>query len=660
MPDRKLKFNSSLICVAALLCFPQGAGASEAGPHDTATRQSTARIYRNAQYGFEFVVPEGWTTKDTNFYFAHYSRAVLTVNSQRPDLQIRNWPTAKNTREFAPRTTFEQMQPGEAYISIGYTDSSFSETMRTDTVGNDLHSLLETNQFSTFAKGLSEMDLRFLKRGHNWFISAYMKEPVMEDNRRKMMALLESFSFVDAPVSNASWAESLAWRELPEKIRDTQDPSLNWPLAGHEQSGLARYGQRSVLVTNLGAAYSVKFTLIGIGSWTFNVATNGSVEPGQALLQALSPGPPWRPSDLPGASQGKADSYWAAPYVHASRRLGNLVMTWFTKEGRVKKMSNVVYDDPGSGYAVIDTNIAVGINEDWRVSLPRTPLSYDRYIKCTKDSRVLLDEFGPNTGGAMMDVYVHGKKVNTIGPFLPYYPSCEPALNEDGSAAILIRDNESKTNSEIVVLDANGALAFKTECKFPVWSPNVAPNGAGVLLRPNSGTSQNTFLWFTEKGKTHSLDISPNPECAGWVPHSCKALFSTQLGFEAAHFELIDWNAAKRLWSIPSPGQGQVFAIGFTPKLIILAIAEPYPPGTPPSENESVLESGEEWIRSFYAINVADGRLVARWRGQLPRIYRASDHDHFLYLGTNLFYVSADEFTELNLRDIMAKKGGWQ
>ena len=583
-----------------------------------------------------------------------------------------------------------QLQPDEVYISIGYAGGPMGVTMRADIVGEDLRPFLATNQMRVFSsKGLSSYSLSFFKRGQHWSIWACMKEPVTKENRQMVMALLQSMRFVDAPVGNASWAESLAWKELPEKIRDPGNLLWGWPAVGQEgeQSVSGMFGERSVLVTNLGLAYSVKFGLRAIGEWSFLVKTNGEVESEPPIVHVASAPPSQWPSDLPDTGKGAIDVNWIAPYVQASKAFGKTTITWFAKDGHVERQASVSDVNPASGFTEIigHPNVMVGVNEDWRIT-PRKavlqPGSPDEcYAESTPDSRVLVYQYNSKPGKVGLDIYIHGKRVNTLGPFSLYYPSHEVVLNDDGSAGLLIaktklqfnpntpgkddntlRDELSSIHSlgaQIVVLNTNGEVRFRTDCGNAVWSPIVAPNGAGVLLRPSTGTNQNTFMWFTEKGESHSMDISPNPECIGWIPQTCQSLFLTQLGFETTQVELIDWSAGKRLWDIPLPGGGEILAVGLTPKLIIFSVAEPYPSGIWHKVNQSLLQSGQEWVRTFYAVDVRDGKLVARWRGHFPHTFGA-DRDHFLRLGDKLFYVTANEFTDLNLEDIVSKKHGWE
>jgi hypothetical protein len=136
-------------------------------------------------------------------------------------------------------------------------------------------------------------------------------------------------------------------------------------------------------------------------------------------------------------------------------------------------------------------------------------------------------------------------------------------------------------------------------------------------------------------------------------------LFWTSLGNEGQRYQLIDWDTGKRLWDIPCPGRGKALAIGLTPKLIIFAVAELYHPGPWQGAQWPHNEDSKEWIRTFYALSVPDGSLVARWQADHPRKLDA-DRDRFLQLDGKLFYITSDEFTELNLENITTKKNGWR
>ena len=166
------------------------------------------------------------------------------------------------------------MQPGEVHMSVGYFDGPGGPNMRSDSVGNDLHSLLVTNEISVSDgdKNLSVLDLRFFKRGHWWNISASMKNPVTAENRQQVMTMLKSFSFVAAPVGNVSWAESLAWKALPENVRS----SPRWPVVDYAGQR-PQYGPRSLLVKKSDSGYLVTFDVDGAGIWSYLVSENGKI-----------------------------------------------------------------------------------------------------------------------------------------------------------------------------------------------------------------------------------------------------------------------------------------------------------------------------------------------------------------------------------------------
>jgi hypothetical protein len=371
-----------------------------------------------------------------------------------------------------------------------------------------------------------------------------------------------------------------------------------------------------------------------------------------------NPPPPPGPN-LPGVSKGKLETYWLAPYVKASKGFGGTTITWLAEDGHVKEQAAVDSIEPGFVTSTSHREVVRGVNEDWKITL-RLRTGPAGYITSTPDSRVFINELHPLPGLITLDIYVHGKLANSIGPFFQYLGR-DVELNVDGSTALVIWKDETQTTAQVMATDPNGVVHFRVDCGQEVSGPIVAPDGAGVLLNPNTGGSgQNTFMWHTREGKLRSLDINPNPYCVGWVPKSCKSLFSTSVGSETKRFRLIDWETGKSLWNIPCPGNGEALAVGFTPKLIIFAVAELYQPG-PWRGAEWPLRNGrKEWIRKFYAVSVQDGSLVAHWQAQLPQRLCNEEPDNFFRVGNNLFYVTAGEFIELNLEDIISKKKGWQ
>jgi hypothetical protein len=462
---------------------------------------TTTQIFRSSYYGFQLGVPAGWTARETDFYVAHYNRVLLTVNSQRPKLMIQNWPTGGTAQEFGAKAAFEQMQPGEVYISIGYIGYPGPETVRSDTVGEDLRSLLATNTISASGQpGLSTLDLVFFKRGYRWEITAWLRDPVSDENRRKVIAMLEGFHFVDEPVGNAAWAESLAWAKLPEQIRGTDSgpspvgsfDSVGWPIVDlrAEQTGSGIFGSHKVVATKVASAFSIKFILQNAGIWEYLVSLEGKVQAKNPVVCAVGLPVSELPSDLPGESKGKITANWVAPYVLASVVNVTPTLTWFTKDGAIKRQMTVSGPEPGFGYVSVagPPETIKAINEDWEIRLPGQPSEpgLAGYVTGTPDSRVFFHERHPKQGLVALDIYLHGKLANTVGPFVQY-PLSDFALNDDGSAGLLIWKDESKSTAQIVTLDSDAHIRFRVDCGPAVCSLIVAPAGAGALVRPNTG-----------------------------------------------------------------------------------------------------------------------------------------------------------------------------
>ena len=345
-------------------------------------------------------------------------------------------------------------------------------------------------------------------------------------------------------------------------------------------------------------------------------------------------------TDLPGASKGKIETYWLAPYVRASEGLGGKTITWFAEDGQIKRQTAVSGIEPGFVDIIGKRETFQGVNEDWQITLPPEPppvesgYSMSGYITSTMDSRVFVHEFHPKPRWVALDIYVHGKLANMVGPFLQYQGR-DFELNEDGSTALTVWKDESHTMTQVITTDTNGIIRFRVDGDSSI----VAPGGA--LLHPDTRPN-----------------LGPNPNCIGWIPATHQSLFSTSIGFEY-RYRLIDWDKGKSLWDIPCPGDGkpQVLSVGFTPKLIIFAVAELYKPGPWRGAEWFLGNSGKEWIRTFHAVNVQDGSMAARWQAHYPQRLVGEERDHFLSLGDKLFFVTAGEVVELNPEDIVSKKG---
>jgi hypothetical protein len=213
------------------------------------------------------------------------------------------------------------------------------------------------------------------------------------------------------------------------------------------------------------------------------------------------PDPPPQPGPyLPGGDKGRAETYWLAPYVQASEGFGGTRLTWFKEDGRIRRQANVGGIEPGFIFTIGHGEVVEGVSEAWKITLPPEPKAvqsgYDMsgYTTSTPDSRVFVHEFHPKPGWIALDLYVHGLLANTVGPF-PQYGGEDAQLSDDGSTALIVWKDETKTTAQVVTTSSNGAVRLRVDCDNPVYSPIAAPDGAGVLVRPNGEAGgRNTYM----------------------------------------------------------------------------------------------------------------------------------------------------------------------
>ncbi len=357
------------------------------------------------------------------------------------------------------------------------------------------------------------------------------------------------------------------------------------------------------------------------------------------------PPPPLRKT-LPGLSQGRVESRWLAPYVLVTtERIGSNATTnvrWFSADGRVVRevSGGSVSAHPGFVSVFADGIATIhAVNGDWKLVLPKKPKKPGRpgFITATADSRTFVHEFHPLNDQIAVDVYVHGKLVNTIGPFR-HYRGESVQLGEDGSIAVLVSNSDKNNVARVVVVDPGGNMRFQRQCTGPVHSPVPAPRGTAVLVRPNTGdATANTFIFYDESGGASSFNVGPNAVFVGWVPKTMSALICTSVGYKH-RYHLVDCTNGETIWEIPDPNPHQ----GLSCAAIVVG--------------GYVLFHGYE----FAAVDTTDGKVVARWQPCAGRRPIGVNGAWFRKLGNRLFVISDDEFSEFSLEDIAAEKNGWK
>jgi hypothetical protein len=370
---------------------------------------------------------------------------------------------------------------------------------------------------------------------------------------------------------------------------------------------------------------------------------------------AMCPGkdPPPAEVTLPGDRKGRMESRWLAPYVHSAWiKVGDkhvASVRWLSADGKVRREltgSDVSASSEFAWELKNGQSIIHGITGDWQMALPRKE---GGYITATANG-FFLHQYNPDPKRVAVDVYVGGKLARTFGPYRQY-ESSGIYHGSDGSLVLLTWKTGDNNTPQIVAAGPDGKVTMHVDCIHPVMSPVVAPEARGVLVQPN-GTDRDTFSYYTAKGKVASYKPGPNAHCVTWLPKSATAVMSSSVGHDY-RFHLVDWTRGKQLWDIRDPCAARV--PGWAPRV---AVAKDY-----------LLFAGREYVkwgerqdpvRCLYAVDSKTGKTVARWHPTPHRSSSDRDEPWFFPDGPKLYVMTPDEFSEINLDDIAAKKRGWE
>ena len=389
--------------------------------------------------------------------------------------------------------------------------------------------------------------------------------------------------------------------------------------------------------------------------------TQGLVFPLIAALVVLdsaggaTAGPPEVMRDMPGAVAGRIKTWWFDPFVSATTRsLGPdrwTAIDWFEADGKlshsfagynVYAQSSFVYRFGGGKTTV------VGIQGDWQIELPEKsgPAGY-----LTGIDKTFVDEFHPNEDQIAADIYISGKLVNSIGPYVQHLGE-DVRVGEDGSTALLTWRSSEKNVTQVVSIGANGKSRFQVEADPLLMAPVPAPNGDGVLAHLNTGgEDRNRFLFYQASGKKSSLIVAPNGQIAAWLPGSTTALMQTSIGHEY-RWRLIDWATGRQVWEIGDVATGRVPNSGSpvvaSGNYLLFAAIE-------------YLDDGKSTIsgRRVYAVGIADGQVVGHWFPS-PTSQPATDVGRFRKVAGKLYLVTDEAFSQVQTSDISAKTNGWK
>jgi hypothetical protein len=108
------------------------------------------------------------------------------------------------------------------------------------------------------------------------------------------------------------------------------------------------------------------------------------------------------------------------------------------------------------------------------------------YLTSSEDGRTFVDEFHPKEGEIAVDVYVEGKPVASVGPYIQYQGQ-DVKVGSNGSLALLIWKDQQKKVAKAVAVGPDGKERFRADCDGPVISPQPALDGTAVLVQTNAG-----------------------------------------------------------------------------------------------------------------------------------------------------------------------------
>jgi len=372
-----------------------------------------------------------------------------------------------------------------------------------------------------------------------------------------------------------------------------------------------------------------------------------------ALGCVLAKDPPMPARTMPGTVKGDANSGWLAPYVHVTRMsLGESRLTtvhWYFRDGKLRRdhTSRDCHGQPGFLSELVDGKIVIwGVTGDWKLILPKKA-AQPGYITSTPNGRTFFHQYEPAKGRLAVDMYVAGDLVSTVGPFWQYQGS-SMYCGDDGSLVVLAWKNQDQKQAQIVAASPDGRVRIQVDCDDPVLFSGVAPDARGVLLAPN-GADRNTFIFYTEKGKSTSFKPGFNAHCVAWLPSSSTALLSSSVGHDY-RFHLVDWTTGKELWDIADPivarARNAAPSVAVVKDYLLFA-------------GHEFMQLGEtkEPVRCVYAVDVKTGKTLARWR---PTPLQADRSDiWFVDQGGQLYLMTRQSFSEIDIADIATKKRGW-
>ncbi len=267
-----------LVLFSLGVCLTPCHAADQSAAPPAAAPVAFAQVYEDSAKGFAFDVPAGWSVS--------MSGDTLLVNNQRPGLNLTYWNPGRGAGagvmrapDKPPEEIIQLLLPGEIWLKL---TSSPGTNREPDSAVSEINMRLARAVAPTANPDLLRLSFSFYKHGHWFDCIAFLRSPVSDVEQGKLRTMLQNLRFMDKPVSNVTWATTLALQSLPAAVRDIKDPRQPGPP----------YMQPPPTVTlttqSLEDAYLVTFTLnrmppeLGAAyqagdTWKFLVSRDGTV-----------------------------------------------------------------------------------------------------------------------------------------------------------------------------------------------------------------------------------------------------------------------------------------------------------------------------------------------------------------------------------------------
>jgi hypothetical protein len=365
----------------------------------------------------------------------------------------------------------------------------------------------------------------------------------------------------------------------------------------------------------------------------------------------LIAGVPPRIIDTPGGRLGEVSTRWLAPFVHETDlywgegcdAVESRTVRWYDRVGNpTRELVGV----RSSSYGCVEDQDGTlyGTCLDWTIRHEPSRCDY-LSTTVTENSRFLVRTCAiENT--FELELYDTGLLVTTLGPFTRGMGNPELYLDEDGHLA-LVDHSGAKGRVSLLVFDVGKGPLLEVPLEEPFRV--LGCNSSGLLV---GKFDEREPIRYFSKGGAHSNFVIPGHRFLGWAASDDVALFSYPAGGEK--LILVSCRAGQTLWERDFSSARRVtgsWRVAFVDSLVIAASIE-----VDPMRFQDRRPS--EPYHQLRALSLSDGSTVAVWHTNTREPF-FSYEARFVYVRGRLYWVTGNDFCEIEVNDIVHGKYGW-